>query len=237
MSREFGYTVSDETKQTISKSVAKAMKDPKLRQRISESVSKSMTKVWKDPEYRQKMSKVWSNPELTQQVSKSVSKTLTGHVTSYETRQKISNAQVGKTMSEESKQLMSESAKENWSNPEFKQRMLEGLGPSWHRRPNEPELQLQSVLDTHFPGEWEYVGDGTFWIDGRNPDFVNVDKKQIIEVFGYYWHDPDYFPNRPTEEELIAHHKQYGYDCIVLWEYDAYNEEEVVVKIKTFLGG
>ena len=101
------------------------------------------------------------------------------------------------------------------------------------RKPNGRELQLQSVLDRHFLNEWKFVGDGQFNLGGRNPDFMNVNsKKQVIEVFGYYWHDPVLFPNRPTEEELIAHYKSFGFDCIVFWEYDVYNEEEVVTRVK-----
>jgi len=32
------------------------------------------------------------------------------------------------------------------------------------------------------------------------------------------------FPDRPTEEELTTHYKTYGFDCLVIWEYDVWNE-------------
>ena len=132
---------------------------------------------------------------------------------------------------------MSESHKANWKDPEYAKMMSEAQ----HREPNEPGLQLQSVLDKYFPGVWKFVGDGSFWIGGKNPDFMNVSsKKQVIEIFGYYWHDPSFlpslFPNR-LREELIAHYKRYGFDCLVLWEYDVYNEEEVVERIRGTLRG
>ena len=157
-----------------------------------------------------------------------------GHTASEETRLLLSEAKKGNqyaqghTCTEESRRQNSESNKELWKDPEYAKWMSE----KWNRRPNERELQLRSVLDKHFPSEWKYVGDGQLWIGGRNPDFVNVNsKKQVIEVFGYHWHDPDYFPNRLTEDELIAHYKEYGLDCLVFWEFDVYNEEEVVAAI------
>ena len=114
---------------------------------------------------------------------------------------------------------MSIRIKESWKDPEVARRRLVRLSP------NDSELQLQNVLDKHFPKEWKYVGNGQMWVDGRNPDFTNVNgKKQVIELFGIYWHDPILFPKRPTEEELVAHYGRFGFDCIVIWEYDIYDE-------------
>ena len=154
-----------------------------------------------------------------------------GNVHTEETRQKMREASLGNQYhlglvhTEEAKQKMREAMMKNWKDPEFQRRWSESV----HMRPNEPECQLQSVLDKHFPGEWKYTGDGTFWIKGKNPDFTNVNgKKQVIEIFGYYWHDDD------EVEPRIAHFKEYGFDCIIFWEFDVYDEEEVVGRVKTF---
>ena len=56
-------------------------------------------------------------------------------------------------------------------------------------------------------------------------------KRQVIEIFGTYWHDPILFPDRPTEEELVAHYKKYGLDCLVIQEYDVWNEASVLKKL------
>ena len=158
-----------------------------------------------------------------------------GNVHTEETRQAMREAVTGNQYflghvhTGETKQAMRESMKEQWKDPEFQQRWSKSV----HMKPNGPERQLQSVLDKHSPGEWKYTGDGTFWIEGKNPDFTNVNsKKQVIEIFGYYWHDPNLFPNRMSEEELIAHYKEYGFNCIIFWEFDVYNEEEVIERIK-----
>ena len=164
----------------------------------------------------------------TEEARRRMSESKKGREVSEETRQRMSVSLRGRVMSEETKRRRSESQAELWRDPEYARMML----MAQNRKPNGPELQLQSVLDKHFPGEWKFVGDGSFWIEGKNPDFINVnERKCVIEIFGYYWHDPTFFPNRLSEEELIAHYKRYGFDCLVFWEYDVCNEEEVVGRL------
>lgn len=183
-----------------------------------------------------------------------------GHVHTEETKQAMRGAKLGNQYgrgntfkhTEEAKQLirgsmmgnqnalgtvrtgevckqMSDSHKELWRGPEYAEYMAEAQ----HRKPTEPELQLRSVLDKHFPNEWKYVGNNQFGVEGKYPDFINVNsKKQVIEVFGMCWHDPFLFPNRLTEEELIAHYENHGFGCLVFWEFDVYNEEEVVQRVR-----
>jgi len=210
------------------------MMSAELKQRISEA---EVGKVVGE-EARQKMSEaqIGNTHALgfrqTEEARQRMSESKRGREVSEETRQRISMSLQGRVMSEETKQRRSESQRGLWRSPEYARMMSEAQ----HRKPNGCELQLLSVLDKYFPSEWKYTGDGKDkedWIGGRNPDFMGVNgKKQVIEVFGYYYHSPCYFPNRPTEEELIAHYKSYGYSCIVFWEYDVYNGEEVVERLR-----
>ena len=183
--------------------------------------------------------------KLTEEVKQAIRESMVdnqnalGHVHTEEELQKMREAKIGNQYAlghtykptEESKHELREAMLSNWRDPRFAKMMAEAQ----HRKPNNCELQLQGVLDKYFPDRWKYVGDGKDvegWIGGKNPDFMSVNgEKQVIEIFGYYWHDPILFPNRMSEEELIAHYKSYGYDCIVFWEFDVYNEEEVVNRI------
>ena len=133
----------------------------------------------------------------------------------------------GHTLSEAARQAISEaSSKSNLGkvhSPESIKRMSEARKKLWkdpeyarnvfravNRRPNETELRLLDILDKHFPNEWKYVGDGRDeenWFGGRNPDFINVNGEK------------------------------YGFDCLVIWEYDAWNEALVLKAINKFLGG
>ena len=189
---------------------------------------------------------------MSEETRRLLSEALVGLRRSEETRRLMSESQLGKTSSEEtcrrqsesllghevsveSRRLISEAQKRLWKDPEYVRRVVGSL----NRKPNNSELQLQSILDKHFPKEWEYVGDGKGdenWFEGRNPDFLHVNgKKQVIEMFGVYWHDPVLFPNRMSEEELIAHYKRLGIDCLVLWECDIWDEEVVVERVASFI--
>jgi very-short-patch-repair endonuclease len=68
---------------------------------------------------------------------------------------------------------------------------------------------------------YEYTGLGGIVVtlaSGKRkiPDFVSRQERKIIEVYGRYWHrndDPNY---------QIRQYKAVGWDCLVLWEEEAY---------------
>jgi len=85
----------------------------------------------------------------------------------------------------------------------------------------------------------EYINqtsDGKFFINFnngkiKNPDFivrpVNETKK-VIEIFGRYWHEPK------EEQELINHYREVGYNCLVIWEEEVY-DQTYSEKLEAFL--
>lgn len=88
---------------------------------------------------------------------------------------------------------------------------------NWRFNNEYPNKEEQKII--HFFKKWnlpfEYVGDGSFKIDGKCPDFVWKDKKIIVEFFGDLWHEP-------KEEELrIKFFKERGWDCFIIWGHDA----------------
>jgi len=96
-------------------------------------------------------------------------------------------------------------------------------------KPNEAELQLGRVLDSLFPGEYRYVGDFSFWIDGKNPDFVNVNgKKKIVELFGDYWH------KKEDEGRRVQHFKRFGFDTLIVWQSELGDIEKLKEKLVAF---
>ena len=75
------------------------------------------------------------------------------------------------------------------------------------------------------------MGNYEVWIGGKNPDFLNVNgKKLVIEMFGGY----NYYHWEEEVEERIAHYRNYGFGCLVLWE-DEVREDLVVRKVKEFV--
>lgn len=103
------------------------------------------------------------------------------------------------------------------------------LGAS--EKPNVPESMLLSKLNELVPGIFSYNGTGEVVVGGKIPDFISVSgSKLIIELFGEYWHNAFLFPNRMTEEETIENYRKYGYDCLVVWDYEVYIEGEKLDK-------
>lgn len=95
--------------------------------------------------------------------------------------------------------------------------------------PSEPEIRLGALLEKHHPGTWAYngrYGQGIA-IGGKVPASVRRDGiKQVIEVFGQYWHDENEAVQRKQ------YFRSYGYDCVIVWDYECYLwDEELSIKI------
>ena len=74
---------------------------------------------------------------------------------------------------------------------------------------------------------FKFVGGGEVWLGNRNPDFINTNgKKQVIELFGTYWHPVFDVANR------IEHYKQYGFACLIIWEDELADLSKLTKKIK-----
>lgn len=107
-----------------------------------------------------------------------------------------------------------------------------------HSLPNKPELELSSLLQKTFPGEYKYNGDYSQGVvlGGLVPDFINVNgKKQVIELFGDYWHDKKgSVPWKATEFGRKAIFSQLGFSCLVIWEHELKSPDDVVERIREF---
>jgi len=152
--------------------------------------------------------------------------TTAGHKASAETRLRIS--QGGKGISRKSA-TRSQTYKELWRDDEWASNRVRNIVQALHARPNKEESTLLDLLNTHFPGDWQYVGDGSVTFGRLNPDFINVNgKKQIIELFGEYWHKPE------EEQQRINIFAGFGYFTLVIWASELQNLEATIAKIKAF---
>lgn len=130
--------------------------------------------------------------------------------------------------------------KQWWQDPDYREKVLRGVAKASHVHPNKPEQALMSILNKACPNEFEYNGNGKVIILGMVPDFININgKKQVIEVFGDYWHSPEVTQNQSwnrTELGRIMAYNSLGYDCLVIWERDLHSESEqdLISRIKMF---
>lgn len=104
-------------------------------------------------------------------------------------------------------------------------------------KPTKPEQRIINVCkEYNLP--FKYVGDGKFIVHGLNPDFINCNgKKQIIEVFGRYWHkERENIYWKRTEFGRKAIFSQLGYETLIIWDDEIENmsNKEIAKKIKNF---
>lgn len=113
-------------------------------------------------------------------------------------------------------------------NEEFIKNRLRGLV----KRPNNQERKLINIIVNHnLP--YKYVGDGNFILGNKNPDFINCNgKKQVIELFGRYWHTGD--RAHQSVEERVNEFKSYGFNCLIIWDDELCCPKHVLKKIENF---
>lgn len=119
------------------------------------------------------------------------------------------------------------------ASPQFQRAMFKGL----NQKPNKKEMRLLAILDRHWPGEWEYTGDGEVIINGLAPDFRHKTKPLVIELFGDYWHSARRKLSwHQTELGRMMSYNGAGVECLVLWEKDLVrlSEADIVSLIGSF---
>ena len=100
---------------------------------------------------------------------------------------------------------------------------------------NRKEKRLNIILKTVFNSkEYKFVGDHKFILGGKNPDFISTTQRKIIELYGDYWHNPLFFPNKQTPEERINFFNGYGFDCLIIWEHELKDIDTLKQKLIRF---
>jgi len=127
-------------------------------------------------------------------------------------------------------QLHSKKMLQLWSDTEYKNNTIRKMMSSNGKKLNKKEEKLFEIIEGLFPSKFFFVGDGKVIINGKVPDFING-KKQIIELFGDYWHKGE------NTEDRISIFKELDYDCLVIWEHELKidNRDKLLNKITNFV--
>lgn len=114
-----------------------------------------------------------------------------------------------------------------WRDPEYVRKQMEARSV----KPNKTEMMLEEWFKKHeLP--FKFVGDGKVILGGKLPDFINYNGgKQIIELFGDYWHEPE------EEEERKKIFAEFGYDTLIIWEHELKDESALLNKVESWLEG
>jgi len=201
------------------KKVSEALKGKKKSKEHIEKMRKSLLEGYSSGRIKhghpspETMKTIWSNPEY---------------------KKRLSASHKLRWLKPEFKEKMKAMRKQRWSNMDFRNYMLKKMAEGRKKRPTSVEICLIRFLEKHkLP--FKYCGDGSIWFGGTNPDFIRNDLKarQIIEVWGDYWHRLD------NVERVKNHYQRYGnFEVLVIWEREFYieNWEEVMLKkIKDFM--
>jgi len=207
----------------------------------SEVVSARMKKLWQDPTYREKVMKARTSEARRLCMTRAREVLIVsgqppwnkGKKNCYteEVRMLMGADKIGKLSTMKSKHFPLEVVEKNrqaqllnWQKPEYVFKQMKARGV----KPNKAEQQLISLITgNNLP--YKYVGDGQFILGGKCPDFLNVNgKKQVIELFGTYWHD--IFDIAERKE----HFRQYGFDTLIIWEDELKDSQKIISKITNF---
>ena len=157
-----------------------------------------------------------------------------GKKMSEEQKRKIGIALTGRQFSLESRAKLSTTKKAQWENPAFREKQIAAMYAGIAVKPTKPEVALRLLLDRCYPGEWKYTGDFQTWIDGKCPDFININgRKAVLELFGDYWHS-EQITGEPEEQHVanrIAHFARNGFECLVIWEREVGDEQTIRQRI------
>lgn len=113
--------------------------------------------------------------------------------------------------------------------------MKRGLPQLLPKKSNtKPERRFAEICK-QFALPFKHVGDGSFWIEKTNPDFVDVDAKVAVFVDGCYWHGcPIHQPRSITHIPMARKRDAYsrlalrrnGWGMVRIWEHEL-NEPDI----------
>lgn len=165
------------------------------------------------------------------EVHKGQTSWMAGKTHNTETRKRLSDSHRGIPLSKNHRESIGKASKGVWAriSEEKKNEWAANIRKGQQCFPNKPESAILLILDSMYPGEWKFVGDGKVIISGKNPDFINVNgQKKIIELFGDYWH------RGQSPQDRADIFKPFGYKTLVIWERELKEINLVISKIRDF---
>ena len=127
-------------KKEQSKRMAIVMNKPKVKAKCRASA----IKVWQDPEYQKKLSKVHVERYKVPGVREKQSKIMTERwqEPGYREKAKLKGHCGVYIKSEEHRRILGETTKKNWQNPDYRNKVIEGIKKNWQN----PEFQREMAI-------------------------------------------------------------------------------------------
>ena len=203
-----GYPYRDNDKRKFCSNSCATSYNSRLAWKNSEAKKKWSTAIKKahnTEEYKQKAKAIWTD------------------------EMKISQAERSRTMIQEfwNDPLWAENQRRLFQQTKQTPEYIEAWKRGLHFRPTKPELELFLLLNQiDYP--YIYIGDGSFWIGTKNPDFIWPEQRKLIEMYGSHWH------NELEIEPRTQYFANYGFDTLFIWDYELEDSEQLLAKLEAF---
>lgn len=114
-------------------------------------------------------------------------------------------------------------------NPMKRVEVIKKWAKSNNLKPNKKEAILFDIINEYFPNRFNLNVTGGVIIGNKIPDFINVNKKEIIELFGNYWHRGE------NSQDKIDFFSRFGYKTLVIWERELENINNIIDRLYEFI--
>ena len=95
-----------------------------------------------------------------------------------------------------------------------KKRQISKSAAFWDRlsrqEPNNAEMTLFGIM-CYLGLSYKYTGNGQFILSGMCPDFIHLESRKIVEMYGERWHLPQ------EEQERIELFARSDYQTLIIW--------------------
>jgi len=164
------------------------------------------------------------SPEARKRAGIKISKKLKGRIITKKWREKISKSSKGRVISKRTRERMSISQRKRFENPEEIRKCLR------RRTPSSLEWKMINIIQKlNLP--YKFIGNGQFFIEKFNPDFIEYNGKKIaIEVF-YRRHKEQFRKGlEKWKQERQETFNKYGWKIIFFNETEV-NERNILIKL------
>jgi len=212
------------TKDKISKSCKETFSIPEIREKL---ILSHNTKECKEKLSLARKNKTWEEIygiEKANQMKENQSKKLKGRISPMK----------DKKHTDETKEKCRVASIKYWQDPEYREKVIKNSLNGLLARPTSLEKQMIKLIEENkLP--YMYVGDGSFFIGWKCPDFIENNGRKIVlevrpKVMCQFW---DKCTPEEYEQRQKEHYAKFSYDCIIIWQEDLENDmwrEKLMVK-------
>lgn len=117
------------------------------------------------------------------------------------------------------------------------EKMIASLRKSQKLSPNKEEQKIIEFMKKNTLA-FIFVGNGSYIVDGKIPDFINKSKRIVVEYNNRFWHcnDNPWYDVRDDSEERKKFFEERGYKFYIIWsdEFEK-NKEKIRIDLERLL--